>query len=97
MKRGIIFDVNCFTQRIVHRSLLARNISKMSENNVTETNDLKDEEEQIVNIETVVAKDNKGINYMKLISKNIFYFNCCSEDVNMWCVFYFSIEYAIFS
>lgn len=51
-----------------------RRISKMTElteniENMAVEDDKVEEEEQVVNIETVVAKDNKGIDYMKLISK----------------------------
>ena len=50
------------TQRIPSSHFHSRKLCIM-----TETNEKKEDEEQVVNIETVVAKDNKGIDYMKLI------------------------------
>jgi len=65
-----------------HNFHCCQNIYRMSENMengpavveapTEEVKDLKmeeEEEEQLVNIETVVAKDNKGIDYMKLIKQ----------------------------
>lgn len=64
-------------QAFFHRSLLFRTFTKMTDGkeneqnteNVEATEEQKEEEEQLVSIETVVAKDNKGIDYMKLIKQ----------------------------
>lgn len=52
---------------------LFRSFSKMTDGNeIVETKEemaVEEEEEQLVSIETVVAKDNKGIDYMKLIKQ----------------------------
>ena len=59
-------SISKFTSCLCVRS--NRSCFQMAANGATAEN--KDEtEEQIVNIETVVAADNKGIDYDKLISK----------------------------
>ena len=59
-----IFKLSCLCTRSKRRFF------EMAANGATaEQTEEKEGEEQIVNIETVVAADNKGIDYDKLISK----------------------------
>ena len=67
-----------------------RRFFEMAANGATaEQTEEKEGEEQIVNIETVVAADNKGIDYDKLISKLRSSLACLTSGVLVdWVLFY---------
>jgi len=66
--------INCFVTsfgfRLTSRIPFRKHIMTLSEETPVQASAVSQEEEQVVNIEHVEAKDNKGIDYDKLIGKS---------------------------